>query len=595
MNEFQLDLSNLSVRAQTVCLNHGLISLDAFMKYMEVNRDFRRLRNCGALTNRELLNFYRQMKADKNTSNFLRDGSKDPIATLLTTISDLEYDDLSNWYYIRLNILSRRAKNAISYLQQSKDLREFMMILTHQNFNAASIKNVGRKTADEINKLVEDIREFLETYSNPEKKSLNSFGLKMLRLFNIDVDQTKVADDGAENVLHYFKVIVEQSNRLSHAEKMAFIGIYYNKSSLEELAYVLCKSPERVRQIVKKSLPSKISDLVQQISDNFQVFNELYRVFQGEYRCFSLKEMSEIHINSTYAALPFDVFIEFFCSHKAIKGYYFVNGNEPLLLPCKGGHFRYQWYQERRYPKYFWYYGIHLIELMNLRIILSEILIIFTSENKKNWILEWSALSLNLNENQKTFISEILSKEFGITTFKRGIYIHRNTRILIEELAFAALEDLGEMSNIDQIIAHIVRNNSETQVNKLNASSLRNTLTRRKDLFIYERHWGKSNYGLKLWEHLKGFKGGTIKGLVVEFLLTQDKPIHISVIGAYINKFRPETNDYSIIQNLKLDTKSRFLFYKGGFIGLNRNRLDSSETEYEQVTVEEIINGIFDY
>ena len=81
-------------------------------------------------------------------------------------------------------------------------------------------------------------------------------------------------------------------------------------------------------------------------------------------------------------------------------------------------------------------------------------------------------------------------------------------------------------------------------------------------------YFGRSTFGLKEWENdNEGIKGGTIKEKVIELLLAAQKPLHISEISHEVNKCR-NTNETSILTNLKIDKNNKFSFYPNQFVGL---------------------------
>jgi hypothetical protein len=86
-----------------------------------------------------------------------------------------------------------------------------------------------------------------------------------------------------------------------------------------------------------------------------------------------------------------------------------------------------------------------------------------------------------------------------------------------------------------------------------------------------------SIFGLKVWEsEFDNFKGGTIRNIVLEYLVKQKEPQHISKITSHVLIYRPKSNDRSILQNLKIDTSGSFLFFKKLYVGLSSKNYDES-------------------
>lgn len=121
--------------------------------------------------------------------------------------------------------------------------------------------------------------------------------------------------------------------------------------------------------------------------------------------------------------------------------------------------------------------------------------------------------------------------------------------------------------------------------------SVRSTLQREKDLFIYIGR--TSTYGLKKWQDKRdNLKGGTIRDIVEEFLNTKDEPIHITEIMKYVLKFR-NTNEYSVKTNIELEENKRFQFFAGDFVGLKGKRYTDTD-KYKRVSGSHFRTSVFE-
>ena len=591
--EFLYQFSKLSVRAKTVCFNSNLNELGDFIRYMTHNNSFLNLRNCGTLTNLELLEFCKAIQIGEYYEPRLPELNE----TLLkySNLNDQSLIDFTNWYCIRAKKLSIRSKNAISKIQNQKTIGQVLSLLLDDQFNALSIKNIGKKSGREINEFIIEIRNYLDNESVENLDDTHSFRLKMLRLFDIDIWDNTSQCPVTKNVLFYFEQIVSHCDYFNISEQEAIKFYYYLDNSIDEVAHCIGKSFERARQIIKKSLPVKLGRIINQVNFEFNVFDELKQKLLGECICFTPNQLGDFHASSHYSVLPFKLFLDLLCKQGKNTGYSFISVDEPILYSCKTNHYHYQKYTQSRYSKNYWFISIEHAEKDFIKNVLSLIILKYTSENKEDKVLGWHEISTKLTENQRRIVSQILLDEFKIKTVERGIYLFRNTQIKLDELIYEAIEDIGRMCFLDEIVNKLQNNQIEYYRFLKGSQSLRTLITRRKDLFIYERRKGKSCYGLKIWEDNKGFKGGTIKDLVVEFLLAQSGPMHISSIAEFVQQFRSQTNAYSILQNLKLDKKNRFLFYKGGMIGLEKDGLEQIAASYEEITVETLIEDIFDY
>ena len=103
-----------------------------------------------------------------------------------------------------------------------------------------------------------------------------------------------------------------------------------------------------------------------------------------------------------------------------------------------------------------------------------------------------------------------------------------------------------------------------------------------KELFI---SFGRSSvYGLRKWESEKeNIKGGTMTSLTEEYLLKEDNPKHISEILQYILPYRPHTNEYSLLTNLKNKANTKFCFYNSCFVGLKSKKYPLNATKFKRL------------
>ncbi len=86
-------------------------------------------------------------------------------------------------------------------------------------------------------------------------------------------------------------------------------------------------------------------------------------------------------------------------------------------------------------------------------------------------------------------------------------------------------------------------------------SSLRGAIGTNRNIVPIGR---TSTYALKAWNHI-GEKGGTVRGLVSEYLDGLEEPIApVADVCEYVRRFQPGTSESSISGNLKLDKGRKF-------------------------------------
>lgn len=153
MNLDQLALQyNLSVRAMNVCMTAKLIDLKSIVEWYQLYGTFRNIRNCGNLTNKELLNLARnsiEISRGLKTSIWNQNIEKDVNSTGVPLLPIL-LDELKRVYK-----LTNRAYNVCNNnsLSTRKDIVDWYE--NEGDFN--KLRNVGYKTNKELIKLAKSL------------------------------------------------------------------------------------------------------------------------------------------------------------------------------------------------------------------------------------------------------------------------------------------------------------------------------------------------------------------------------------------------------------------------------------------------------
>lgn len=184
-----------------------------------------------------------------------------------------------------------------------------------------------------------------------------------------------------------------------------------------------------------------------------------------------------------------------------------------------------------------------------------------------------------LNDNLEILSSivevaeKIINQEFEIyIDLDDNLVFERNSSKTGFEYSYDALQQLGKPSKVSEITKKIIElyPNYQTDDSKVIAS-----LKRINGFVPFGR---ASIFGLKKWENEKSnIKGGTIRSISEEFLSNYTVPMHIKDIAEFVLQYRPESNEKSIIYNLKMEDNNRFLFFKNSFIGLKSKKYNFDE------------------
>jgi len=101
---------------------------------------------------------------------------------------------------------------------------------------------------------------------------------------------------------------------------------------------------------------------------------------------------------------------------------------------------------------------------------------------------------------------------------------------------------------------------------------------------IFKTRYFKSRNGDGGSGEKENLKGGTIRNLGGNYLLARNSLKHISETTEYILQYRPDTNERSVLTNVKTVKNKKFLFFKNLFVGL-------ASKEYGKKDFQEIENS----
>jgi hypothetical protein len=166
---------------------------------------------------------------------------------------------------------------------------------------------------------------------------------------------------------------------------------------------------------------------------------------------------------------------------------------------------------------------------------------------------------------------QLLYHEINLIINKDNLLpFERNTRKLIYEYPLEILEASGKLMTVDEITLAVQKKYSDLDVTP---NSIRASLGDRDHFLFVGR---SSTYGLKRWENeYEYLRGGTIRQLAQEYLEKFDEPKKIKEIAVHISKFRAETYERSILDNLKA-LPGKFVFFRGAYVGLrSKNYLEA--------------------
>lgn len=557
----------IKVRSYNVCIRNGLNTITELIEYYLKHHNFYKLRNCGQWTNEELIkicNKYQTFIEKSEIINLLEE--------IIANLTRIQRKVINRFICINANNLSVRGRNALSnFLNGNFNIRNFSdKILLNKNFTLYTIDNIGEKTIPELENYIDIIRDFIfkinETISEKQLITLeNDFLIQ--QTFSISNIPTEISQSGSIFKLTDF--LLKNNAFFSETHNSIIqetLNIYQNhkEKTLEEIAIKYNLSRERIRQIRKDC----VNELFEKLSF-IKNFNDDLSSRYGLELSSSLIKIDENlaeQINTRNETDFSKEFISYILS-VYLNDNFIVIGNIEDILQAKysTSRNRHNWSNiyiiGKELPK------IDFISLANdISKRKNERIEETYSFNFKSYL---SRFMNNIDIESINLISpiveRIINSEFNLSVdIEDNLIFRRNTSKQAFEYSYEALEVLGKPSSVEEITQKVFElyPDYQTDESKIRASM------KQKDGFVPVGR--NSVFGLKKWEQeLDDFKGGTIRSITHDFLERSSTPKHITEITEHILKYRPNSNEKSIYNNLKIDESKTFIFFKDSYIGLN--------------------------
>ncbi len=573
---------HISTSSLNVCNDNGLKDLFSILKYYKENKTFYELKNCDSNSNIELIDFCLKYMSFENI-NF----KTSEISFLISNLKKSQINIINNFIQINFENLSNRSQNALTKLLNGnfKIANISEQILCNNTFNANKIENIGKKSNSEINKLIGSISEFIEKVSGFENE-IDLISVKN-RIF---IEKTYSITDIPLKVLQsqsIFKMsdfLIKQNVILKKNQNIIFkqaFKIYDDQPELTfvEIADEINISRERVRQKTKNIIENLLVTLqfLRNIEDDLY---KKYGIDQNQQLIYIDNDLNKkINAdNETNFSAEFNTFLIYaYISDK----FDLIGEIEDVLLTK---HFN---SRNRHNWSNFYIVNKNISHVFNFNAFADDIEDRFKERNEETYSFNFISYLNNFASVEDNSLvlqifpvaEKIINQEFQmIIDLYDNIVFKRNTVKQVSDFAIEALEKLGVPSKIKDIYKLIEKENPEITKSQ---NALRGSLVRTPEIIYFGR---SSTYGLKKWEIEKeGIKGGTIRNIVSKFLETQVEPKHISIIAEYVLNYRPNTNEKSILHNLKADETRTFIFFKNTLIGLNSKKYDGYFAELDQI------------
>lgn len=564
----------ISIRSFNVCTSNNLNDLISILKHFREYETFSNLRNCGEKSNGELIALC--LKYEHNIEHVQTEELPYSVVPILT--KRIQRDIVNSFIEINSRNLSNRSINAItSFLHGNLKIKNISEhILNNKKFKIQNIKNIGEKSVTELENFIDSIISFTQKVSSTEDEN-DLISMKNLffieKTFSVSEMPNEVLE--IQSIFKLTNFLISQNVLYESNQNIIFkkaIKIYNNQPelTLNEIAEQLNVSKERVRQIRKSCLERLFDNLqfIKNIDDDF--FQKCGIEFNQDF--ISIHESLSDTINDINNTNFTNEFITYLI-YVYISDKFNLIGNIEDVLQFKKINSRNRHNWEKLYLV-----NIEICTEFDFNAFVNDLEYRLGERIEDTYSFNFRSYLLVFLRNNKTRLlsvisiiaEEIINQEFGLfISLDDNIVFNRNTVKHVPEYAINALEKLGIPSKIEDIY-NLIESDFPQITRSIDA--LRGSLQRSSDIINFGR---SSTYGLKKWEkEVANIKGGTIRQIVTEFLENYETPKHFSDITSHVLKFRPQTNEYSIIQNLKLDGSEIFIFFKNSLVGLSNKHYD---------------------
>ncbi len=602
----QLILKNeLSNRTVNCLTRNGFDNITDLINHYNDHGDFLRLKFCGSKSSEELVVLCKKYIENTKGQEYLTELKQNDFSLIQIKIEELDalrQIILVNFIQNRRISLSKRGRDLFDSIYKNQiDIDSiYDNLLAIYNLDLKSLeRNYGKRTIDELKSLNVTLIEFIERLSISEDSKnfkLNiqkdffkaKLGLKEDE-FNI-INETYCIEDGRVPLFALCDYLINKKVIFNENERWIFFRSfkYYNNQieswRLEDVGKELNLTRERVRQIRMKLLNNfqdyfgfinaswylldfekdysvKLDADYILISD--QLCDYINSVDGTKFSKYFISRIIEQLLLETHVKLGFE--LNYHSFQKSKKFHPLI---EPYIISKElNDTFRFKDFIDDVHKR------LNLGITRSYKIPLDTYIYKFLSDPCLDYIIRL-----------RKFCIYVLNNEFGlIINLSNEIIFQKNKDRSVPEVIYDALEELGyrkEGYHISEIANKIKSFGYKTDYTE-SLDSLRGTINRERSLFSYIGR--NSTYFLKKWEdeHVE-MKGGTIREIITEFLETRDSPQHLSSITNYVNNFR-DTNETSILGNLKLDESNKYTFYDGSFVGLKDKNYQFDYNKYNQV------------
>ncbi|MFO8055024.1 MAG: hypothetical protein R6U19_07695 [Bacteroidales bacterium] len=606
MNKFYINLTletlahieDLSSPIYNICKDNKLSSLKKILYYYFEHGNFKKLRNCGDKYNQELIQicntykdsfYYSLFPSSSLGSKYMHPETKIIISNIITTFSDRQICCLNNIISAKFDSLSTRSKNALPFYPDKPITITSLKthIFDNENFSIHSLKNVGAKSANEIQTFLLEVSRLIRLinmHDNPGR--INRELYKAILNKHFKPIPSKILSfckkyDFTQGI-PLFKTIdmlLEHHCIFRDKEKFVFDNtLSYRKDqklfTLSETGYQIGLTKERIRQI-RNNILDRFSSHFSFIRSLDISYINLYSLDTSQ----KLLKTDEQFINelSENENVNFNIFFINRMLSFLLQDDYSLIGNE-----CKGVTGKAKWDQHGWRSTYL--ISQELSSVFDFEKLIEDVSQRLNEKITDDYALDFTTYLLDFTKIQCKDLPEgisdiaryLLRNEFAIHVDTKGyIKFPQNAIKPIPDYIYDILKQAHEPLHVNEIFYRMRQH--QLKICK-SIQSIRGSCQRDPRII----HFGpKSTYGLKEWKDQPlTFKYGSIQDLSEEFLLKHPTPRHINEIHNYVSQFREHVSIKNLFYNLRSVEHQKFIFFQDRHIGLASKTYDTALAPY---------------
>lgn len=468
---------------------------------------------------------------------------------------------------LKTSVLSVRAKNGINNYAG-----DFIEDFVHSRKNAKDLRNIGRKSVEEINRFVEELRSYIDEviehdFSEEEKELLllkSKYGSFM------DGYACRVYSDKKQlPMFHIVENILESEQKYDN--KIQFLNylmpmVKGEKSlTIEQIAENQNLTRERVRQICAMGIDYLYGEMVVNKSDNIDFskivsFSEDWSYVKDRLECEDVIRTNSVEVLMEQEDCNLTFSIGLLTIFRIFNGEYSVVGNKPYDTTTRS---KSLWtncflvkkelveafdFDDMRCTLDF-YFSEHDAEEMISQTAEELVLDLFMSS--------WKSFDGSKVEAVSNVVTEILMQEYELIPDEEFRFLLQGKKVVTAtDILFRALSENNQPMSIDELYAIL---QDKSSCNYKSPASIKGIVNSDVRLCMV----GVDNLvALTEWEHIKL---GSIREVIVQYLEQFDEPKPVHDIVGYVLRYR-DTTENSIRSTMY--SGSQFRQFDNGYFGL---------------------------